>query len=240
LLVDEVLAVGDAAFQAQCFERIGDLRRAGTTMIFISHDLASVRRLCDRVALMRHGQLVASGPAADVIKEYQREVESATVREVADAQAGTHAAPARILDVRFLDEGGREVLGTTTGGRLRARVDVEVTARVADATIEVFYYSRGGCTLHCQHSTALSGEAVALEPGRRSVEFTCAEFGLQPGVYAIGAAVRERLGPGAIDWWYGTRFLYVDSGKSVRGYFYAPHEWRWVDADEAERRPADV
>jgi ABC-type polysaccharide/polyol phosphate transport system ATPase subunit len=240
LLVDEVLAVGDAAFQAQCFERIGDLRRAGTTMIFISHDLASVGRLCDRVALMRHGQVIASGNAAEVIKEYQRQVETAAVREVADASAGTHAAPARILDVRFLDEGGCDVPSTATGGRLRARVDVEVTARVPDATIEVFYYSRDGRTLHCQHSTALSGEAVALEPGRRSVEFTCAEFGLQPGVYAIGAAVRERLGPGAIDWWYGTRFLYVDSGKSVRGYFYAPHEWRWVDADEAERRPADV
>ena len=49
LLVDEVLGVGDAAFQLRCYERIGELRRDGTTLLFISHDLSSIDRLCDRV-----------------------------------------------------------------------------------------------------------------------------------------------------------------------------------------------
>ncbi len=240
LLVDEVLAVGDAAFQAQCSDRIGELRRAGTTMIFISHDLASVARLCDRVALMRHGQLVTTGAAADVIEQYEREVERDAVREVAGAAAVAHSAPARIVDVRFLDATGQDTFSTATGRGLRARVEIAVTASVPDAVIEVFYYSRDGRTLFCQHSTALSGPTVTLQPGRRAVEFTSDEVGLQPGIYAIGAAVRERLGTGAVDWWYGTRFLHVESGKSVRGHFYAPHDWRWADADEAERRPADV
>ena len=58
---------------------------------------------------------------------------------------------------------------------------------------------------------------MTLRPGRRRIEFLCAAFGLQPGIYAVGASIRERRGAGAIDWWYGTRMLYVEPGKSVRG-----------------------
>jgi lipopolysaccharide transport system ATP-binding protein len=61
LLLDEVLAVGDAAFQERCLQRIDELRRAGTTIIFISHDLGAVERLCRRVILMDHGRVAAEG-----------------------------------------------------------------------------------------------------------------------------------------------------------------------------------
>lgn len=239
LLVDEVLAVGDAAFQAQCVERISELRRAGTTMIFISHDLASVDRLCDRVVLMRDGRIAVSGTPADVIAEYLSQVERDGVREVADAVTGASPSHARILDVRFVDANGADAL-PRTGAPLRTRVDLDVLGSMPEATVEVFYYSRDGRILHCQQSTALGGGRLSLNPGQRSLEFTFHALGLQPGVYAIGAAVRERLGTGAVDWWYGSRFLHVDPGTSVRGHFYGPHDWRWVGGAEAERRSFDV
>src|SRR3981189_1876276 len=61
LLLDEVLAVGDAAFQSKCLECIAELRRAGRTIVFISHDLAAVYRLCDRALLLDHGCVLAAG-----------------------------------------------------------------------------------------------------------------------------------------------------------------------------------
>jgi lipopolysaccharide transport system ATP-binding protein len=70
LLLDEVLAVGDAAFQAKCSERIKDLVAAGTTIVFISHDLNAVQRLCQRAILMDHGQIAAEGLPRDVLKAY--------------------------------------------------------------------------------------------------------------------------------------------------------------------------
>ena len=85
LLVDEVLAVGDAAFQVQCIERLNELRRSGTTMLFISHDLTSIEKLCDRVALMERGELVASGAAHDIVERYQRTAANAHVAAMADA-----------------------------------------------------------------------------------------------------------------------------------------------------------
>jgi ABC-type polysaccharide/polyol phosphate transport system ATPase subunit len=71
LLLDEVLAVGDQAFQEKCFLTFEDMRRAGKTVVFVSHDLGSVARFCDRAALIERGQLRALGPARDVIDEYQ-------------------------------------------------------------------------------------------------------------------------------------------------------------------------
>jgi len=241
LLVDEVLAVGDAAFQARCYDRIAELRRAGTTMLFISHDLTSIARLCDRAILMDRGEIALAGAPADVIRHYQRVVGAAYASDVAGASASTQAGAARIANVTFLGIDGAAIASTSTGDPLCAAVDIDVVSPVHDAVVEVFYYSRDGRTLHCQQSTALGGGAITLMPGRRRIEFTSDAMGLQPGVYAIGASIRERTAAGTIDWWYGSRVLAVEPGKPVRGYFYAPHEWRWADASAAvEHHPADV
>ena len=240
LLVDEVLAVGDAAFQLQCYERIGELRRQGTTMLFISHDLASIDRLCDRVLLMKNGAITAAGSPRDVIRVYERLIDDSSPGRLADAGHVSSPGAARIVDVTFRDDNGREVAGTSTGGPLCARVDLDVAEPIVDAAVEVFYYSRDGRTLHCQQTTALGGEMLSLWEGRRSLEFTCDEIGLQPGVYAIGACVRDASSAAAIDWWYGTRLLMVEPGKNVRGYFYTPHSWRWANVAERQRHSADV
>jgi len=71
LLLDEVLAVGDMAFQRKCLDRVRALRREGRTIIFISHDLSAVEALCDRVLLMQRGELIADGPPGEVIGQYK-------------------------------------------------------------------------------------------------------------------------------------------------------------------------
>ena len=241
LLVDEVLGVGDAAFQLRCYERIAELRREGATLLFISHDLGSIAKLCDRVVLMNRGRISAAGTPSAVIAQYQQMVNDTFAADTADAHPSVAAGTARVLDVTFRDGNGVQVPGTSTGGWLTAVVDLEALAPINDAIIEVFYYSRDGRTLHCEQSTAVNDAVVRLQPGRHRLEFVCPEIGLQPGVYSIGASIRSCTGAGAIDWWYGTTLLYVEPGKSVRGYFYAPHDWRWADVPvESEHHPADV
>jgi ABC-type polysaccharide/polyol phosphate transport system ATPase subunit len=91
LLVDEVLSVGDERFQARCLSRVEELRHAGTTIIIISHDLVSIERVCNRVALLERGRIAADGDPAAVIAEYRR-------RLIADATA------AGDQDARFVAE----------------------------------------------------------------------------------------------------------------------------------------
>ncbi|HEY8491265.1 MAG TPA: ABC transporter ATP-binding protein [Dehalococcoidia bacterium] len=70
LLVDEVLAVGDADFQAKCFAHIERLRAAGVTIVLVSHDLAAVERFCERAVLLQHGRMAAEGAPREVIDQY--------------------------------------------------------------------------------------------------------------------------------------------------------------------------
>ncbi len=76
LLLDEVLAVGDEAFQQKCFGRIWDFKRAGGTIVFVSHDPSAVEHLCDRAVMLEYGRVVEEGAAADVVSAYHRRLVS--------------------------------------------------------------------------------------------------------------------------------------------------------------------
>jgi ABC-type polysaccharide/polyol phosphate transport system ATPase subunit len=71
LIIDEVLSVGDAAFQKKSLERIHRFRQEGTTILFVSHDLLTVESMCDRVICLDHGKIAAEGPAKDVVCQYR-------------------------------------------------------------------------------------------------------------------------------------------------------------------------
>src|SRR5581483_1559898 len=71
LLVDEVLAVGDANFQRKCFERIAEIRERGTTILFVSHQMADIERHCDRALLIMGGRLLADGAPTETAQQYK-------------------------------------------------------------------------------------------------------------------------------------------------------------------------
>jgi ABC-2 type transport system ATP-binding protein/lipopolysaccharide transport system ATP-binding protein len=77
LIVDEVLAVGDAEFQARSFERIQEFRANGTTILMVSHNLAAVQKMCRHAAWLHHGKVRALGPAEETIRQYQLEAGTA-------------------------------------------------------------------------------------------------------------------------------------------------------------------
>jgi len=138
LLLDEVLAVGDAAFQAKCMARIKELEAGGTTIVFISHDLTAVERLCQRVILMRHGEIALEGRPRDVIKDYHQ---AAAVPGSVAANAHTGAlkvwhdddAPGDdVLKVRSVRVRTRD--GRTSGEvDIREPVGIEVEYDVTEA-----------------------------------------------------------------------------------------------------------
>lgn len=107
LLVDEVLAVGDADFQRKCLGKLDDIRNRGRTVLFVSHNLAAVQRLCKRAILLRHGRIVDQGPVGHVVKEYLRT--GAEDADVSKFRTGTRRGSgwARVIDVRLVDESGR-------------------------------------------------------------------------------------------------------------------------------------
>jgi lipopolysaccharide transport system ATP-binding protein len=70
LIIDEVLAVGDAEFQKKCLGKMSEIGQAGRTIVFVSHSMPAILRLCDRAILLDHGRVVTDGPTHDVVRTY--------------------------------------------------------------------------------------------------------------------------------------------------------------------------
>jgi len=224
LLLDEVLAVGDAAFQAKCFKRISELRESGTTIVFISHDLTSVELLCDRVLLLDHGKIAADGSPRDVITLYQQGSGSDPfwVRKV---ESSGQPKTAELTSLALLDDEGRRTEVFHTGKPLSARIEYSARDYLSDVVFEVYFYSAQG-KYHSQFSTNSNGGRIDLDKGVGVVEFSCPELGLQPGVYYVDSTIKQRGALEDIDWKYRCAMLRVDPGKIVLGNFYMSHEWR--------------
>ena len=111
LLVDEVLAVGDANFQQKCLQRIGEIVRQGTTLIYVSHDLASVEASCDRAVWLADAVIQAQGPTKEVVRMYRTAVEQNAM--LVTSNEG---------DLQIL----KAEVNATDGGQIRSECDVEV------------------------------------------------------------------------------------------------------------------
>ena len=93
LLVDEILAVGDASFQQKCFERIDSFQKAGKTILLVSHAMGQIEKHCDRAILLEHGAVMAEGKPSEVIEIYK----SLWTPEAVGASDGRHHRDARCL-----------------------------------------------------------------------------------------------------------------------------------------------
>lgn len=221
LLLDEVLAVGDHAFQEKCKERIAEMHRQGTTMIFISHDLNAVRNICQRVLLLQRGELIAEGSADDVIRRY---TETASFHQRPRLSGKERLA--EITGLTFYDAAGKNSTGFLTGYPLSVRVDYNALQPIRNGAVSLFFINMTG-NIAAQWTTGLDGNGIEM-CGPGAVEFSCAELGLQPGVYQIDACI-ERAGTSeTFEWQQGCSCIHVEGGKEIRGDFYMPHHWHLV------------
>jgi ABC-type polysaccharide/polyol phosphate transport system ATPase subunit len=216
LLLDEVLAVGDVAFQSKCLSRIQDLRRAGRTIVFISHDLAAVERLCDRALLLSHGTIVCEGNPQDVTLEYQR---STHLDSSPPAHAQQASREIECTGFSYESAAGSADDSVRTGGAMIVKIDYVAHEIVSDAVFNVYLYWPSGylCT---QLTTGETGITVAKGPG--CVHFFCPIVNLRPGLFLVDIAV-ERY-PEVIDWRHRCATLRVNQGPVILGDLHMQHE----------------
>lgn len=124
LLVDEVLAVGDVDFQQRCLERMREVRRSGTTIVFVSHDMSAVEAMCDRVLWMDRGVVAADGPTAEVVQAYRVGLE-----EKAAVWATELDDAVRVVSATAYDPDGAPL--PVAGGKLSIDLVLEADAAAA-------------------------------------------------------------------------------------------------------------
>ena len=127
LIVDEVLAVGDAAFQEKCLSKMQDAGSQGRTVFFVSHNMPAVTRLCERVIMLNQGQLMADGPSDKIVAQYLHEGTNTTAeRYWPDVAEAPGADIARLNGIRTRNEDG----DTTAAIDIRKPVGFEMTFEV--------------------------------------------------------------------------------------------------------------
>jgi ABC-type polysaccharide/polyol phosphate transport system ATPase subunit len=188
LLVDEVLAVGDARFQKKCLGKMRDIStREGRTVLFVSHNMNAVQRLCNRCLLLSAGQLAAAGPTPEVVARYLGDsvaVEPSRWIDLAGIQR-SGSGEARFLALWY-GSGSKAAGGQPyTGGPLEVALEIETAEPRSVSGLAVTLYDRNGTKLVNADILSL-GRVIALRPGRNRVRFRIGELLLNPGLYALG------------------------------------------------------
>ncbi len=226
LLVDEVLAVGDAEFQARCLQRIDDLKRQGVTTLLISHDLTAVEQLCDRVVLLDRGEAIANGAPGDVVALYHRRVIAAQKHEAPPTDPASLHNLLKLTNLTFHATSSGGNARFTTGEPLVVRLRFSASAALPGVRFEVAFHSPDGRTLHATIAT----EAAPVRSPGGVAEFTVPVLPLQSGAYHVGAVARDGRTGHAIDWWDGGSTLYVERGSATApGLVFVPHTSRVIE-----------
>ena len=194
LIVDEVLAVGDGAFQTKCIGKMAEIAGEGRTVLFVSHNLTAVRRLCKRAILLHEGRLLADGETGDVIAQYLQTAQEMHEPEM-DLTEWTERigiGKARIVHARLLDEHETPCSRFRRGGRMTLEFTFDNETESALNLSAVCNTTEGTRVLHTTHYDDTS---LRLEPftGRAVVRFSFDRLPLFPGEYVWHLGVQTEL-----------------------------------------------
>lgn len=189
LLVDEVLAVGDEAFQRKCLERFSDLKYNGKTVIIVSHSMQSVLNMCDHAIWFQRGKKMADGDPRSVVEAYTGAI---VLDEHRPTEKGDRwgSGEARIERVELLDEEGREVTRVRSGEPLRVRLSYATSEPVARPVFSVSVQTLQGLVV----STPTTREADLVPEkldGTGRVELSLPRLPLLPGTYDLTVSVTD-------------------------------------------------
>ena len=188
LLVDEVLAVGDEAFQAKCIERVREFQREGRTIVLVTHALDTVREICDRAAMLHHGDLHALGHPDDVVREMRYVLLGVTDPGFVPEQGTREAEIAEVQIVRANGKGEGPVL---LGDPVTIVIDVRMNEPVDDLDVDVAVLD--GATNHPVLDARTSGAGIELGRfDKKRVRFKIPAFPYNPGKYWVTIGLSNR------------------------------------------------
>jgi ABC-2 type transport system ATP-binding protein len=213
LLVDEILAVGDAAFQTKCMEKFLDFRRQGRTVVVVSHAMGQMRSFCDEVAWLDHGKLMAVGRPEEVIDEYVDETHDER-KVLTDGLTHWGSGEARITKVELLGGTGERRTDVTrfrTGDPFTIRLTIESTERIPGPVIGLSIENLDGVNVWSHHTRDGVFEPDAIE-GISTIDYVVPSLMLQPGTYEVQASIADHTTTHLYDYVRGARRFDVDHG----------------------------
>lgn len=237
LLIDEVLAVGDIAFQQKCLERIDQFKREGCAILIVSHDMTQVKAVCDKVIWLRDGRVAASGDPHDIVGQYEnammaetekRGVANVPVQQTRSGKELHHNVNRKgtmemeIIDVQLLDANGASICQLENGGALSVEIVYASHVKVQPPIFSVTISDKEGVicldtnTDHLEMPHIDHDGIVRVHFDR--LDLTAGEYFVDVGVYAIGWGH-------VYDYHWHVYALTVHDNAPHKGVLNPPHRW---------------
>ena len=201
LIVDEALSVGDVAFQRKCYQRIEAFRAEGTALLFVSHDIEAVKRLCDQAIFLADGCVASVGPVKTVCDAYERalfggrahekaselvpEARSRALfdRSLASTSEQIYGAGGAVIESCWLAESGEQINAVAAGEPVRWCFTVRFEAPVASPIFSMMLKTRDGEAVFGTDSSRVGGAPEAAETGQTYIAEFLIDTHLAPDQY---------------------------------------------------------
>jgi len=216
LLIDEVLSVGDLAFQRKCMEQAQSLRESDATVIVVSHNMFSIKAMCDRVLYLSHGRVLADGPPEEVIPLYEEDIlggqGALDTPRWAHGKLGNDPAKRHVMitGMQIMNEASQPQSVFDFGERVRIRVEYELREKIANPNFVVALIRSDGIGC-CNYSATLDGFNLPSALGKGAFEIVLPSLKLVADLYAVHVVV----------WDEKFQELY---GAQIGGSFHVRHE----------------
>ena len=208
VMVDEVLAVGDAAFQKKCLGKMGDVVNEGRTVLFVSHNMNAIQRLCPRSMLLERGRLAALGDTASILRRYlpeSRRGESPVSQIDVSHISRRGTKEAQVMSVWYSSDDQAVNLHPYPRGPLEFKLEIFSDSPRRLGSLAVSLYDKNGTKL-VNADTVLLGQTIHLRQGHNTMRIRISELCLNPGEYVVG-------------WWLanpmGKVYDFVDTGFNI-------------------------
>ncbi len=241
LLMDEVLAVGDMEFQQKCLDVFQRYLNAKKTIVFVSHDLNSVRRFCSKALLLRHGEQVAFGDTNEIIDKYvygvddksknvenlqseQKKEEQKSIEELKEKKTRWGNKKVEITKVRLLDKFGRENIIFNSGDSITIQINYSVNEPIDSIVIGIAIYSDSDM-LYYGTNTDIQGFSANSAVGSNDIRLYIHKLTVIEGRFHLTVAVHSKEHT-PYDW-LDKQFSFnvIKKGNNV-GMFEIPCEWK--------------
>lgn len=228
LLIDEVLAVGDASFQQKCFAEFHRLKDEGRTILFVTHDMSAVERFCDRAMLIEKGKMVDIGEPAAVARRYNELNFGRTVHHMAgdgdgeEERFGDRAA--EIVDAWFEDADGERIVEMPHGERGRVCMEAHFNEAIEDPVFAFTLRNDVGGTIFAATTDREATETGAFAAGERVVVRLAFENWMTASTYTVTPSIaRPGTGSDALDLRADLAQLVVHGGPRLNAVTNLPH-----------------
>lgn len=228
LLIDEILAVGDANFQAKCFNRLKEIKASGTTIVIVSHSLSQIEQMCDRTIWLNDGKICAEGSPRDIHPLYMEFMgRNMKNPDVAGTAAGSMTRwgnqDIKISSVKLTDDNGNEGEPVRTGSSVTFSIDYEVINPVADVVFGIAIYRADG--VHCYGTNTKIDRLSAFDIKENgSFSITIEKMNLLPAEYILDVSI-ENSESIPIDYYKDVLRFVTYSSYEEQGCCRLDHRW---------------